>query len=98
MLTADVVGQRSVIPNIIILSTHPQTLHPATTHTSWPAVRDEGNALQEMCFNAFARLVNAKEPVEAYEQKIIARVRETVQRLRYANTVMPDVKDDIQGA
>lgn len=51
---------------------------------------------QEMCFNAFARLANPKEPVETYEQKIIARVRETVARLRYANTIMPEVKDDIQ--
>ena len=31
--------------------------------------------MQEMCFNAFARLVNAKEPVGSYEQKIIARVK-----------------------
>jgi hypothetical protein len=52
---------------------------------------------QEMCFNAFARLANPKEPAEAYEEKVIARVRETVVRLRYANEVMPDVKDDIQG-
>ena len=48
--------------------------------------------VQDMCFNAFARLANPKEPVETYEQKIIARVRETVARLRYANTIMPDVK------
>jgi len=51
---------------------------------------------QDMCFNAFARLANPKEPVEDYEQKVITRVRETVTRLRYANTVMPDIKDDIQ--
>jgi len=51
---------------------------------------------QEMCFNAFARLANPKEPAEAYQEKVISRVRETVIRLRYANKVMPDVKDDIQ--
>jgi hypothetical protein len=56
-----------------------------------------GDGGQEMCFNAFARLANPKEPAEAYEEKVISRVRETVIRLRYANKVMPDVKDDIQG-
>ena len=59
-------------------------------HLREPDLRSK--PLQEMCFNAFARLANPKEPVETYEQKIIARVRETVARLRYANTIMPEVK------
>jgi hypothetical protein len=50
---------------------------------------------QDMCFNAFARLANPNEPVETYEQKVISYVRETVKRLRYANSVMPEVKDDV---
>ena len=60
-------------------------------------VMTAGDGEQEMCFNAFARLANPREPAEAYQEKVISRVRETVVRLRYANKVMPDVKDDIQG-
>lgn len=51
---------------------------------------------QDMVFNAFARLANPNQPVENYEQSVISYVRETVQRLRYANDLMPQVREDIE--
>jgi len=78
-------------------NTHTQETCFTHTHTHSLSLSLTHSHTQEMCFNAFARLANPKEPAEAYEEKVIARVKETVVRLRYANEVMPDVKDDIQG-